>query len=118
MNETPHHNICDVSDRDAHTYATTKLAAAAVLSASYLPDMVPAYNLGFVGAAYTAAHEAVELLLKLYLQRGPQRLTAREAWGTISQSYSANGVTMDVAMPSSPTRREYSKKSRSIVYAL
>ena len=82
MNEAPpDHDINDVSDRDAHTYATTKLAAAAVLSASYLPDMVAAYNLGFVGAAYTTAHEAVELLLKLYLQRGPQRLPARETWG-------------------------------------
>ena len=82
MNEVPpDHDINDVSERDAHTYATTKLAAAAVLSASYLPDMVAAYNLGFVGAAYTTAHEAVELLLKLYLQRGPQRLAARETWG-------------------------------------
>ena len=82
MNEVPpDHDINDVSERDAHTYATTKLAAAAVLSASYLPDMVAAYNLGFVGAAYTTAHEAVELLLKLYLQRGPQRLVARETWG-------------------------------------
>ena len=82
MNKAPpDHDINDVSDRDAHTYATTKLAAAAVLSASFLPDMVAAYNLAFVGAAYTTAHEAVELLLKRYLQRGPQRLPARETWG-------------------------------------
>lgn len=82
MNEPlPDHDINDVSDRDAHIYATTKLAAAAVLSASFRRDMVAAYNLAFVGAAYTTAHEAVELLLKLYLQRGPQRLPAKATRG-------------------------------------
>ena len=56
MNEPlPDHDINDVSDRDAHIYATTKLAAAAVLSASFRRDMVAAYNLAFVGAAYTTA---------------------------------------------------------------
>ena len=82
MNEAPpDHDISDVSGRDAHTYATTKLAAAAVLSASFQHDMVAAYNLAFVGAAYTTAHEAVELMLKLYMQRGPQRLPARATRG-------------------------------------
>lgn len=56
---------------DAFIYATSKLKAAGVLSAVYRHDMMHSYNLGFIGTAYTAAHEAVELLLKLYLRRGP-----------------------------------------------
>ena len=60
-----------VSNVEAMTYAKSKLKAAAVLSAVYRHDMMPSYNLGFMGTAYTAAHEAVELLLKLYLRRGP-----------------------------------------------
>lgn len=42
---------------------------------------VPAYNLGFIGTAYTAAHEAMELLLKLYLKRGPADPERKPAWG-------------------------------------
>lgn len=59
------------------TYATSKRDAAAVLSASYHPDGYKAYELGFVGTAYTAAHEAMELLLKVYLRRGSKK----GAWG-------------------------------------
>ncbi len=71
----------EVSDAESFTYATSKLEAAAVLSASHVQDWVPAYNLGFIGIAYTAAHEAMELLLKLYLRRGPGDLERKQAWG-------------------------------------
>ena len=60
----------DKADAAARTYATAKLNAAAVLSASYLRDMYDPETLGFISTAYTAAHEAMELLLKLYLRRG------------------------------------------------
>ena len=63
----------DKTDAAARTYATAKLNAAAVLSASYLPDMYDPQTLGFISTAYTAAHEAMELLLKLYLKRGPKK---------------------------------------------
>jgi len=49
-------------------YAISKLEAAAEISASYLSDMINAYNLGFIGTTYTAAHEGMELLLKVYLK--------------------------------------------------
>ena len=70
-----------VSNVDAFTYATSKLKAAAVLSAVYRHDMMPSYNLGFMGTAYTAAHEAVELLLKLYLRRGPMDVPSEKTRG-------------------------------------
>ena len=54
----------EISNAAAFTYATSKLDAAAVLSASYRPDMYQAHNLGFIGTAYTAAHEGMELLLR------------------------------------------------------
>lgn len=54
---------------EAFLYATSKLNAAAILSASYRSDIIPLYNLGFIGAAYTAAHEGMELLLKAYLRK-------------------------------------------------
>lgn len=56
-------------DTEAFLYATSKLRAAAVLSAFYRHDMISPYNLGFIGTAYTIAHEAMELLLKVYLRR-------------------------------------------------
>ena len=65
----------------AFTFATSKLKAAAVLSASYRPDMIHSYNEGFIGTAYTAAHEAVELLLKLYLRHGPVRVPPTKSHG-------------------------------------
>ena len=52
-----------------------------MLAASLRQDYLQAYNLGFVSTAYTAAHEAMELLLKLYLIRGPRALPREEAWG-------------------------------------
>lgn len=73
-------DIREISNTEAFTYATGKLDAAAVLSASYLHDMYHAQNLGFIGAAYTAAHEAMELLLKVYLKRG-LGMARGEAWG-------------------------------------
>jgi len=54
---------------DALTYAISRLGAAAVLSASYRSDIIPPYNMGFIGTAYTAAHEGMELLLKVYLRK-------------------------------------------------
>ncbi len=54
---------------EAFLYAISKLDAAAVLSASYRSDIIPLYNLGFIGAVYTAAHEGMELLLKAYLRK-------------------------------------------------
>ena len=36
---------------------------------SLSPRCVPAHNLGFIGTAYTAAHEGMELLLTVYLRR-------------------------------------------------
>ena len=48
-----------MSKAEGFTYATSKLDAAAMLSASSLSDMVGAYSLGFIGTAYTAAHEAM-----------------------------------------------------------
>ena len=70
-----------MSNADAMTFATSKLKAAAVLSAAYRHDMIPSYNLGFMGTAYTAAHEAVELLLKLYLRRGPTMVPLEKTYG-------------------------------------
>ena len=70
----------DKTDAAAYTYATAKLDAAAVLSASCLRDMYDPQTLGFIGTAYTAAHQAMELLLKLYLKRGLQK-TERETRG-------------------------------------
>ncbi len=52
----------------AFLYATSKLDAVTILSASWHIDMVQEYNMGFIGTAYTAAHEAMELLLKVYLR--------------------------------------------------
>ena len=63
-------NARDVSNAAVFTYATSKLDAAASLSASYRHDLYPPQNLGFISTAYTAAHEGMELLLKLYLKRG------------------------------------------------
>ena len=63
-------NARDVSNAAVFTYATSKLDAAASLSASYHHDLSPSYNLGFISTAYTAAHEGMELLLKVYLKRG------------------------------------------------
>ena len=74
-------DLREVTNTAAFAYATSKLDAAAVLSASHLQDMVHAYNLGFISAAYTAAHEAMELLLKVYLKRGPVAMARKEAWG-------------------------------------
>ena len=54
---------------EALIYATSKLHAAAVLSASYPNDIIRLYNLGFISAAYTTAHEGMELLLKVYLRK-------------------------------------------------
>ena len=71
MTGNPGDNISDVSSAEAFTFATGKLNAAAMLSAAYRPDMIYSFNDGFIGTAYTAAHEALELLLKLYLRRGP-----------------------------------------------
>ena len=65
----------------AFIYATSKLDAAAVMAASLGQDVIPAYNLGFVSAAYTTAHEAMELLLKVYLIRGPMALPREEVRG-------------------------------------
>ena len=70
----------EVSNTEAFIYATSKLNAAAVLSASYLSDMIGAYNLGSIGTVYTAAHEGMELLLKVYLKRGLGR-GEKEVWG-------------------------------------
>ena len=75
------HDLDGVEDGEAHLYATARLSAAAVLSASYLHDMLAPHNLGFMGAAYTAAHESVELFLKLYLRRGPPALPDEESRG-------------------------------------
>ena len=58
-----------VSDEDRFTFATSKLAAAAIVAASFRVDAVPAQNLGFMGTAYSATHEATELILKIYLER-------------------------------------------------
>ena len=63
-------DVREVSSMDAFAYATGKLSAAAALSAAHHQDIYYAYNLGFIGTAYTAAHEAMELLLKVYLKRG------------------------------------------------
>lgn len=70
----------EISNAAAFTYATSKLDAAAVLSASYRPDTYQAHNLGFIGTAYTAAHEGMELLLKVYLKRS-LNMSREEAWG-------------------------------------
>ena len=70
----------EISNAAAFIYATSKLDAAAALSASYRQDLYQAHNLGFIGTAYTAAHEGMELLLKVYLKRGPGR-EEQEAWG-------------------------------------
>ena len=74
-------DLRQVTNTAAFAYATSKLDAAAVLSASYLPDMYQPYDLGFISAAYTAAHEAMELLLKVYLKKGPPAMERKEAWG-------------------------------------
>ena len=70
----------EVSSTDAFAYYTSKLDAAAVLSAACHHDLYHAYNLGFIGSAYTAAHEAMELLLKLYLKR-VLGMAKNKAWG-------------------------------------
>ncbi len=69
------------TNAESLTYATSKLEAAAVLSASHRQDWIRAHNLGFVGTAYTAAHEAMELLLKVYLRKGQPDMAREEAWG-------------------------------------
>ena len=74
-------DLREVSNTEAFAYATSKLDAAAALSAFPLLDAVYGYNLGFIGTAYTAAHEAMELLLKLYLKRGPPAMERGKAWG-------------------------------------
>ena len=79
-------NSCDddlgyVSNVQAFTFATGKLNAAALLSAAYRRDDIHSHNEGFIGAAYTAAHEAMELLLKLYLRRGPGKVTLADSRG-------------------------------------
>ena len=70
-----------VSNTAALAYAASKLDAAAVLSASHLQDMYQPYNLGFISAAYTAAHETMELLLKLYLKKGAEDHSAKRGLG-------------------------------------
>ena len=75
------HDLDGVEASEAFLYAKARLSAAGVLSASYLHDMIAPYNLGFMGAAYTAAHESVELLLKLYLRRGPPALPDEKSQG-------------------------------------
>ena len=70
-----------VSNTAVFAYAASKLDAAAVLSASHLQDMYQPYNLGFISAAYTAAHETMELLLKVYLKKGPMAMAREKAWG-------------------------------------
>lgn len=69
------------SNVQAFTFATGKLNAAALLSAAYRPDDIPSHNEGFISAAYTAAHEAMELLLKLYLRRGPGKVMPADSRG-------------------------------------
>ena len=56
------------SKTEDFTYAISKLDVATEISASYLSDSIQAYNLGFIGTTYTAAHEGMELLLKVYLK--------------------------------------------------
>ena len=80
MKSEPEKDIGGAPDIDAFLYATSKLRAAAVLSASYHSDMIPSYNLGFIGTAYTAAHEGMELLLKVYLRR-VLKLDENKTWG-------------------------------------
>ena len=74
-------DVRNVANIEAYAYATGKLAAAAVLSASPLQSSPHEYYLGLIGTAYTAAHEAMELLLKLYLTRGAAGMAEKEAWG-------------------------------------
>ena len=74
-------DLGEVSNTAVFTYATSKLDAAAVLSASHLLDMYQPQNLGFIGTAYTAAHEAMELLLKVYLQKGPPSMAREKTLG-------------------------------------
>ena len=78
---------------------TAEADAAAVLSASHLQDMYQPYNFGFISAAYTAAHETMELLLKLYLKKGPRTIRRKEAWGhdlgELFMKWDAQGRTMD-----------------------
>ena len=62
--------ISDNRDYEVFTYATSKLDAAALLSALFpTGEMSFYYRLGFISTAYTLAHEAMELLLKSYLIR-------------------------------------------------
>ena len=71
-----------MSDKiDAFIYATSKLQAAAVLAATFRQDWVQACNLGFISAAYTATHESMELLLKVYLRKGPLSLPEKYTHG-------------------------------------
>jgi len=44
-----------------------RIEAASALAATVLPDLVRHYEMGFVGAAYTVAHECTELVLKMHL---------------------------------------------------
>ena len=73
-------DVREVSSMEAFAYATSKLSAAAVLSAAPHQDIYYAYNLGFIGTAYTATHEAMELLLKVYLKRG-MGMVRNKVWG-------------------------------------
>ena len=45
------------------------MAAASIVAASYRHDAVLAHNLGFMGTAYSATHEATELILKIYIAK-------------------------------------------------
>ena len=45
-----------------------RIEAASALAATVVPDMVRHYEMGFVGAAYTVAHECTELVLKMHLE--------------------------------------------------
>ena len=82
-------NPCEDRDAKAFTYATSKLDAAAVLSASHRQYI-------FIGTAYTAAHEAMKLLLKVCLKEGAG-IEPNEAWGhdlgELFMKWDANGRT-------------------------
>ena len=56
-----------LDDIATFTFATSKLDAASIVAASFRRDLLPAQNLGFMGTAYSATHEATELILKIYL---------------------------------------------------
>ena len=77
-----------VSPNAAFAYFASKLDAAAVLSASHLQDVYQPYNLGFISAAYTAAHETMELLLKGTSQRDRWPWRGKRPGATTSASCS------------------------------